>query len=104
MDTSRAAPRQAEAERSTDYLTEVQGMIECWDLHRSGDLEAFAERLVTLGDALTYRTYSEARVDFLREHLELVTDVRQRPGALRRRRARAAGPSGLHFCWGGRDV
>ncbi|MDK1039613.1 MAG: tetratricopeptide repeat protein, partial [Actinomycetota bacterium] len=70
--------RQADGEASTNYLTELQEMIECWDLHRSGDLEALAERLVKLGESLTYRTYSEAKLGFLRDHLEHVTDVKQR--------------------------
>jgi len=70
--------RHADSDASTNYLTELQEMIECWDLHRSGDLEAFAERLVKLGESLTYRTYSEAKLDFLRDDLKHLTDVKQR--------------------------
>ncbi|MEM9481262.1 MAG: tetratricopeptide repeat protein [Verrucomicrobiota bacterium] len=66
------------AEASTDYLTEIEEMIECWDEHRSGDLEKFAERLIGLGQTLTYKSYSETKIDFLRDHLEEINDPEKR--------------------------
>jgi len=59
---------------STDYLGEIEDMIECWDHHRSGDLEAFAQRLVKLGGDLNYKTFSQTKISFLTDHLDAVTD------------------------------
>ena len=66
------------SEVTTNYLDEIQEMVECWTLHRSGDLEGFMARLSDLGEQLTFRTFSEARVGFLREHLALVSDPGER--------------------------
>ena len=53
-----------------DYLSEVEEMIECWEMHRSGELEEFAHRLVVMGEGLAPRTFSETRLAFLRDTLE----------------------------------
>jgi tetratricopeptide (TPR) repeat protein len=61
-----------------NYLDEIEQLIELWSLHRSGDLEAFMERFTAMGSELNYRTYSAAKLAFLRDHLSLLTDSRQR--------------------------
>ena len=63
---------------STDYLNELQEMIDCWALHRSGNLEAFAERFIELADTLSFKSFSETKISFLRDHLHHLTDVRER--------------------------
>ena len=67
-----------------DYLSEIEKMIECWELHRNGQLEAFAHRIKEIGQGLTLRTYSEAKLNFLRGALESMDDpeerIRQRLG------------------------
>lgn len=70
--------RHADSRTSTDYLTEIQEMIDCWDLHRSGDLESFAERLAKLGKSLTVQSYSEVKLSFLRDHLDHLKDIQER--------------------------
>ena len=55
-----------------DYLSEVAEMIECWEMHRSGELEEFAHRLAEMGHGLTLRTFSETKLAFLRDTLESV--------------------------------
>ena len=62
----------------SDYLSEVEEMIECWEMHRSGDLEEFAHRLAEMGHGLTLRTFSETRLAFLRDTLESVDDSEER--------------------------
>ena len=61
-----------------DYLSEVEEMIECWEMHRSGELEEFAHRLVVMGKGLVLRTFSETRLAFLRDTLESVGDSEER--------------------------
>ena len=61
-----------------NYLSEIEEMIECWETHRSGDLEEFAHRLAEMGHGLTLRTFSEARLAFLRDTLESVSDSEER--------------------------
>ena len=61
-----------------DNLSEVEGMIECWEMHRSGELEEFAHRLSEMGDGLTLRTFSETKLAFLRDTLESVGNVEER--------------------------
>ena len=41
-----------------DYLAEIEEMIECWQMHRSGELEQFSNRLNEIGEGLTLRTFS----------------------------------------------
>ena len=53
-----------------DYLFEIEEMIAAWEMHRSGELEAFAHRLAEMGNELTYRTFSETKLVFLRDTLE----------------------------------
>ena len=55
-----------------DYLSEIEKMIAAWEMHRSGKLEEFAHRLAEMGENLTLRTFSEARLAFLRDTLESV--------------------------------
>ena len=52
-----------------DYLTEIEEMIGAWEMHRSGEFEAFAHRLAEMGKGLTLRTFSETRLAFLRDTL-----------------------------------
>ena len=61
-----------------DYLSEIEEMIECWELHRSGELEEFAYRLAEMGEGLTLRTFSETRLAFLLDTLESVGDAEDR--------------------------
>ena len=61
-----------------DYLSEIGEMIECWELHRSGEFEEFAYRLAEMGEGLTLRTFSEVRLAFLRDTLESVGDSEER--------------------------
>jgi DNA-binding MarR family transcriptional regulator len=63
---------------STDYLTELQEMVACWELHRSGNLEAFAERFSRLADTLNFNSFSETKISFLRNHLHHLTDTGER--------------------------
>ncbi|HRX62600.1 MAG TPA: tetratricopeptide repeat protein, partial [Candidatus Competibacter sp.] len=63
---------------STNYLNELQEMVACWELHRSGDLEAFAERFRKLAGTLSYKSFSETRISFLRDHLHHLADARER--------------------------
>ena len=61
-----------------DYLSEIEEMIACWQMHRSGDLEEFAHRLAEMGEKLTLRTFSETRLAFLLDTLESVGDSEKR--------------------------
>jgi len=63
---------------STNYLNELQEMIDCWALQRSGNLEAFAERFSELADTLSFKSFSETKISFLRDHLHHLTDARER--------------------------
>ena len=53
-----------------DYLTEMEEMIECWQAHRSGELEQFSNRLNEIGEGLTLRTFSQAKLSFLLDTLD----------------------------------
>ena len=53
-----------------DYLSEIEEMIAAWEMHRSGEFEAFAHRLAEMGEGLTLRTFSETRLAFLQDTLE----------------------------------
>ena len=61
-----------------DYLTEIEEMIACWEIRRSGELEEFAHRLAEMGQGLTLRSFSETRLAFLRDTLESVGDSEAR--------------------------
>ena len=61
-----------------DYLGEIAEMIECWQLHRSGELEQFAKRLNEIGEGLTLRTFSQAKFEFLRDALESTVNREER--------------------------
>ena len=61
-----------------DYLAEVEEMIKCWEMHRSGEFENFANRLIEMGEGLTLRTFSETKLDFLRDTLESIDDSEKR--------------------------
>ena len=69
MTSNRSAP---------DYLSEVELMIECWEMYRSGEFENFANRLMEMGAGLTLRTFSETRLNFLRETLGSMDDPEKR--------------------------
>ena len=61
-----------------DYLSEVEEMIACWEMHRSGELEEFAYRLTEMGKTLTLRTFSETKLSFLQDSLESMGDGKER--------------------------
>ena len=61
-----------------DYLSEIEEMIAAWEMHRSGELEAFAHRLAMMGKGLTLRTFSETRLAFLRETLDSLGNAEDR--------------------------
>ena len=61
-----------------DNLSDVEEMIACWEMHRSGELEEFAHRLSEMGEGLALRTFSETRLTFLRETLESVGNSEER--------------------------
>ena len=76
---SRSIARIVNSTPSTpDYLSEIEEMIACWEMHRSGELEEFAHRLAEMGNELTLRTFSEARLAFLRDTLESVGSSKAR--------------------------
>jgi tetratricopeptide (TPR) repeat protein len=70
--------RRAEFEPELDYLTEVEDLIHCWDSLRSGNLESFAEKVKSLGEGLTFQTWSESKIAFLKEHLALLPEEKDR--------------------------
>ena len=61
-----------------DYLAEVEEMIACWEMHRSGELEEFAYRLTEMGKTLTLHTFSETKLSFLQDSLESICDGKER--------------------------
>lgn len=65
-------------QQAPDVYAELTAMIDCWQTQRSGDLEAFARALLKMGEDLSVKTYSEARVEFLTEALEHLPDPEQR--------------------------
>ena len=72
------------APSAPDYLSEIEEMIECWEMHRSGEFEEFAHRLAEMGTELTLSTFSETRLAFLRDALKSVSDSEVRIGLLLR--------------------
>ena len=76
---SRSIARIVNSTPSTpDYLSEIEEMIACWEMHRSGELEEFAHRLAEMGEGLAPRTFSETRLAFLRDTLESVGSSEER--------------------------
>ena len=65
-------------ESAPDYLSEMEEMIVCWENHRSGEFEAFAHRLTSMGKELTLRTFSETKLSFLQDTLESLSDHKER--------------------------
>ena len=61
-----------------DYLSEIEAMIAAWEMHRSGELEEFAQRLAEMGKGLTLRTFSETRLAFLRDTVDSVSESERR--------------------------
>ena len=68
----------AQAPSAPNHLSEIEEMITAWEMHRSGELEAFAHRLAEMGKGLTLRTFSETRLAFLREMLDSLGDAEDR--------------------------
>jgi tetratricopeptide (TPR) repeat protein len=68
----------AGSEPDTDYLTEIEDLITCWETFRSGNLESFADRLKATGANLSFRGWSETKISFLRDHLALLPEARDR--------------------------
>ena len=66
------------AESASDYLAEIEEMIACWEAHRSGEFEAFAHRLISMGEKLTLGSFSETKLSFLRDTLESLDDSEER--------------------------
>ena len=78
-DVSRSIARiVADAPSAPDYLSEIEEMIAAWEMHRSGELEAFTHRLMEMEKGLSLRTFSETRLAFLRDALESVSDSEAR--------------------------
>jgi tetratricopeptide (TPR) repeat protein len=69
--------RHSGQEHYVDYLTEIKELMECWELHRTGELESMVARMVEMGNGLSYRAWSEARIDFLRQHIQLISDPKE---------------------------
>ena len=65
-------------ESAPDYLSEMEEMIACWENHRSGEFEAFAHRLTSMGKKLTLRTFSETKLSFLQDTLESLSNRKER--------------------------
>ncbi|MGB0743375.1 MAG: tetratricopeptide repeat protein, partial [Opitutales bacterium] len=61
-----------------DYLSDIEEMIECWDYQRGGDLEAFANKLTEMSKGLTYKSWSETKILFLKEQLSHLQDPEKR--------------------------
>ena len=61
-----------------DYLSEIEGMIAAWEMHRSGELEMFAHRLTEMGEGLTLGTFSETTLVFLQDTLESMGNPEER--------------------------
>ena len=72
----------ANAPSAPNYLTEIEEMIAAWEIHRSGELEAFAHRLAEMGKGLTLRTFSETRLAFALLAGERIVGKRDEVGAL----------------------
>jgi tetratricopeptide (TPR) repeat protein len=70
--------RRSDGEPDSDYLKEVEDLIACWDSHRDGDLEAFVDKVKALGEGLSFKSWSEAKIGFLREHLTLLPEAGDR--------------------------
>ena len=68
----------AGSEPDADYLTEIEDLITCWEAFRSGNLESFADRLKATGANLSFRGWSETKISFLRDHLALLPEPRDR--------------------------
>lgn len=67
------------ADELTDTpLDEIARMIDCWQARREGQLETFATRLCELGRGLDYASWSQVKIDFLRDHIEVVPLSRER--------------------------
>ena len=64
----------ADANSLPDYLGDMEEMIACWEAHREGGVEAFAAKLKELGEGLTFKSWSEAKIAFLRDHLALLPE------------------------------
>ncbi len=65
-------------ESHTDYLDDMNHLIQCWETQRKGGLEAFAQRLQQIGEELSYNSWSKLRMDFMRDHLDTVPLSRER--------------------------
>ena len=66
------------SQAAADYLSEIEEMIECWELRRNGQLEAFAHRIKKFGQGLTLQTFSEAKLTFLQGALDSIGDPEER--------------------------
>jgi DNA-binding MarR family transcriptional regulator len=63
---------------ATDYLSEIEELISCWESHRDNDLEGFVEKLRNLGGPLNNTNWSMMKIQFLTDHVGLVKDDSER--------------------------
>jgi DNA-binding MarR family transcriptional regulator len=59
-------------------LDDIAAMIDCWQTRREGQLEAFASRLRDMGEKLDYHGWSQVKIEFLRDHIEVAPLSRDR--------------------------
>ena len=77
-DVSESIARIVASTPAPDYLSEIDEMIAAWQMHRSGELEAFAQRLAKMGEGLTLRAFTETRLAFLRDTLACLGPAEER--------------------------
>ncbi len=65
-------------EQYADYLGEIEAMVTCWDSLRDGQLETFSETFLSLSEDLSYKSWSETKIDFLRQQLHQLEDSESR--------------------------
>jgi tetratricopeptide (TPR) repeat protein len=56
----------------TNYLDEISELIKCWETKRQGGLEAFAQRLREMGEQLSYKIWSNIRIEFIKDQVDTI--------------------------------
>lgn len=69
---------QHEDDLADNPLDEIAAMIDCWQIRREGQLEAFATRLREMGEGLDYHGWSQVKMEFLRDHIDVAPLSRDR--------------------------
>jgi len=59
-------------------IDDIAAMIDCWQTRREGQLEAFASRLREIGEKLDHHGWSQVKIEFLRDHIEVAPLSRDR--------------------------